>query len=258
MKTNHKSQTGAVGVLEAIGVVLVVSVIGFGVWRVVNNDSDSNTPVASQNETSEVLPADLEEALDFAAVQTIAQEQSSSELVSYELEYEDGRLVYKLYFADGVSIRIDALSGQVLGQGTDDNEDTGGAIPVGFVPGITVARAVEIARGQFPDVEVEKVELELEDGGVVYSVRFVNDERVDVSAVDGDILRVKDAEGTETVDNRKNDDRDDDGSDEDSYDDSNDEDDDEEDDDSDEDRDDDDNDEDEDDSSDNSGSGSQN
>ena len=49
------------------------------------------------------------------------------------------------------------------------------------------------AQAERPGKTITKIELESEEGVIVYSVRFSDGGRVDVSAVDGTIKRVKDA-----------------------------------------------------------------
>ena len=68
------------------------------------------------------------------------------------------------------------------------------SIPAGFVAGITVQQARDIAAGQRPGKTITKVQLETEEGKVVYSVRFSDNGRVDISATDGSVISVRQGE----------------------------------------------------------------
>ncbi len=67
--------------------------------------------------------------------------------------------------------------------------ETGATLPNGA---ISMEEARVIAQGQRPDSIIFKVEIEAEDGTVVYSFRFTDDGRVDVRASDGTVNRVED------------------------------------------------------------------
>lgn len=54
---------------------------------------------------------------------------------------------------------------------------------------ISLSDAQAIAQAQFPDKTIRKVEAETEHGILVYSVRFTDGSRVDVSAADGSIVK---------------------------------------------------------------------
>lgn len=68
---------------------------------------------------------------------------------------------------------------------SDDDQQTTTA-PSGA---ITIDEAKTIAQNVYPDKTIKKVELENEHGTVVYSVRFTDSSRVDVSAADGSVVR---------------------------------------------------------------------
>jgi Peptidase propeptide and YPEB domain len=81
----------------------------------------------------------------------------------------------------------------------------------------TLEEAVAIAKKQFPTKTVEKVEKESEEGVSVWSVRFTDNSRVDVSVETGEVTRIKDKTNNSRS-SREDDDSDDDksGSDDDS------------------------------------------
>lgn len=79
------------------------------------------------------------------------------------------------------------LNASVVKELETENEDVATSLqtPSGS---ITLAQAEAIAQAQFPDKTIVKVETEQEDGSMVFSVRFSDGSRVDVSAT-GQVLR---------------------------------------------------------------------
>ena len=73
---------------------------------------------------------------------------------------------------------------------------------------ITLDQAKAVALSQYGSSSIKKVEIEMEHGAKVYSVRFVDGSRVDVSASDGTVTRTK-IKGAVTQRNSNNDDNDD-------------------------------------------------
>lgn len=74
------------------------------------------------------------------------------------------------------------------------------ATPAGL---ISLSDAQAIAQAQFPDKTIRKVEAETEHGILVYSVRFTDGSKVDVSAADGSIVKSE----SESDDNEDHSDR---------------------------------------------------
>lgn len=79
-----------------------------------------------------------------------------------------------------------------LHHSSDDSSDTAASNSSSTT--ISRDQAVAIAQSVFSNSVFEKVELEFEHGVQVYSVRFTDDARVDVSADDGSVLRVEQPE----------------------------------------------------------------
>lgn len=67
---------------------------------------------------------------------------------------------------------------------------------------VSVDEAKSIAQNVFPDKTIEKVETENEDGVLVYSVRFTDSSRVDVSSSDGSVVRTEQEEDHEDEDQK--------------------------------------------------------
>ncbi len=64
-------------------------------------------------------------------------------------------------------------------------------VPSTFVPAITAEKAKELALIALPGKTIIKVELDKEEGKIVWSVRFDGERRVDIDATTGAVVRVK-------------------------------------------------------------------
>lgn len=192
MNTTHKNQNGFT-IIEILIVVTVLALLGFIGWKFVDSQEKSST--ASQQVNSElVLPKDLAGIKTIDEIITLATSDiASRQVLAAELELEDEGLVYSLILSDKAVLVYDAKTGsKVLLKDSDEVEtDDDTPLPVGFKPAITLATAVETAKSQRVGKVVEKVELEVEDGIVVYSIRFTDKGRVDVDATTGTILRIR-------------------------------------------------------------------
>lgn len=198
MKTHKSRQLGMVGHIEILVAVVVLSAVGFGAWRVMtaNNDNAKDTPKASvsSQEKTENLPTDLTDIKSIDEIKTLATDDVAT-VSGIELELEEGTLVYVVHFTDGSKTVFNAKTGSKL-QLTDNNNDEiddSKTLPAGFTAAVSIQQAIDIAKKERPDATLRKVELEVEDGTVVYSVRFTDGSRVDVSAADGTVQRVKQA-----------------------------------------------------------------
>lgn len=200
MKTLKSRQLGMVGHIEILVAVVVVSSVGFGAWRVMTanknkaGDTPSQASVSSQ-EKIETLPADLTGIKTIDEIKTIATDDAAT-VSGIELELEEGTLVYVVHFTDGSKAVFNAKSGLKLQLADNNNDeiDDSKTLPAGFTAAVSIQQAIDIAKKELPDATLRKVELEVEDRVVVYSVRFTDGSRVDVSAADGSVQRVKPAQ----------------------------------------------------------------
>lgn len=203
-----------------VAVLVVASVVGFAGWRVMtSNDSDVSlsTNSAEESEVIEELPEDLTGFVELEEIQ--AKIGEDTEILSIKLEYEDGVFVYVVHFSDGTVKAYSATSGdEVVYDNTDETEDENDSesIPRGYAFGISLQEAVRKAKEQNPDVKVRKVEVEVEDGVVVFSVRFTDGSRVDIDAKNGNVTRVKTESNEEKDDSDERDSDDEDEADDDS------------------------------------------
>lgn len=193
-----------VEVAIAVVVVALVSLVG---WRVYDaNFRQDNQVNRSAGQLEEItLPDDLS---GIASIDQIAQslvaENPDTHLTNVELKKRELGLLYEITLSNGTVYLIDAATGQRINTSTEDEsdhlEDDDHALPPAFDGGIGFVRARNLALAKKPEGKIIKIQLEVEEGVVVYSVRFSDKARVDVNAKDGSIVRVKPAKNTEAND----------------------------------------------------------
>jgi uncharacterized membrane protein YkoI len=154
----------------------------------------SSKQTRSNSERKTEIPANLEGVMSIEDIKAKAiAEVPSVDVTGIELENEDGVLIYKVRYADGSYRFFDAKTGEIINDSVAGLEKDD-SVPAGYVPGIDLAMARSIAQDQRPGKTINKIELETENGVVVYSVRFSDDGRVDINANDGSVLRVRSGE----------------------------------------------------------------
>lgn len=191
--------------VEILIIIIVIGFIGFAGYYAANRNENETQLSIDSSETVELkdeLPSDLSNIKSISEIQTQAQEENSDKsIVGVELETDDGKTVYVIHFNDGSVVVYDAFTGAMV-EINDDNDDEiedDELIPAGFVAGVSIQDAINTAKQNRPNSTLEKVELELEDGVVVYSVRFTDESRVDIDAISGEIRRLKDDSGTDVI-----------------------------------------------------------
>lgn len=148
------------------------------------------------------LPQNLDGLKTLDEMRTLAQKDApeGATIIKVEVENEHGTVLYKVKFSDGSYRLYDAITGLSYvdsSSGLESDE----SVPAGFVAGITIQQARDIAASQRPGKVITKIELEVEEGKVVYSVRFSDNGRVDIDATNGDVVRVKSEESRDTENN---------------------------------------------------------
>jgi uncharacterized membrane protein YkoI len=170
----------------AVVAVMALSLFGYSAaaQRNANRQSIKENLELSENLAS-VLP--IEQIRERA----LADVAAGITITSIELETEEGVTIYKVKFSDGTFRFYDATTGQAYVKPSEIESDE--SVPADFVAGITIQQARDIASAERPGQTITKIELETEEGVVVYSVRFADGGRVDVSATDGSVVRVRQA-----------------------------------------------------------------
>lgn len=205
--------------VEFVLIVAVVVLIGGGLFYVYSKSSN-NSKVANTTETEttelKALPDDLAGILTLEKIQELVeQEAPNTSVKAVELGVEDGVLVYIVGLSDGSQLAFDATSGEKVAVAkASDDEDEEQHTLTDLTSKVSLANAVSIARAQHPGVDVRKVEIEQEDGILVYSVRFTDKARVDVDANNGSVIEIREKDGKKVKDrdeSHNDDDHDDDG-----------------------------------------------
>ncbi len=71
-------------------------------------------------------------------------------------------------------------------------ESTEAAFAQSPVPAVRIEEAIQIARSAVPNAVVKEVELEREDGRLVWEVKFTSDIEVKIDATAGDVVDIDD------------------------------------------------------------------
>ncbi|MBI2007741.1 PepSY domain-containing protein [Candidatus Saccharibacteria bacterium] len=188
----HRQKGFAHITLVAAAVVLIAAA-GVG-YYVYNNDQSTNLHQENATEISPeaALPDSLANVKSVDEIRTIAADDlGSATIIGIELDDEDGTLVYKVKLSDGRVLMFNALSGMAMSETEDNEVENHEDIPAGFVAGISIDQARQTALAQRPGKTIIKIELEMEEGVAVYSVRFSDSGRVDVNATNGAVVRVE-------------------------------------------------------------------
>jgi uncharacterized membrane protein YkoI len=181
------------GLSRALIVALVLGIFAAGGYYFLRRDNNTTAPnrEVTQEEITLVspLPTDI---LTVESIRSMAEnEVPNMAITSIELEVEDGIYLYKVKMADGNVYFFDAQTGDKVTR-TDTAETVevqDGSLPTNFATSITFDDARRIALEQKQNGVIEKIELEVEEGITVYSVRFNDDTRIDIDATTGAIVR---------------------------------------------------------------------
>lgn len=195
---------------SAFAVVLMATTVFYAL----DNRSES---LSRQNTIKSVveLPQNLSGVLGADEMRTLAEKDApaGATITQVEIENEHGAVLYKVKFSDGSFRLYDAVTGLPYVDTASGEVENDESVPAGFVAGITIQQARDTAAAQRPGKTITKIELETEEGKVVYSVRFSDDGRVDVDATNGSVVRVRGADGVKTSDDSNDDSQDDSNSD---------------------------------------------
>ncbi len=211
MKLNAKGFTA----VESVIVVLVLAALGgVGYYVVGKQDTKSSVTTESSTPLATTIPNDLGSVLALDKIEEIAKKDDSTLTTKgIELKTEDGVLVYVVHLSNGKQITYNATSGEQIAISDDDSKDDD-SLPGNLTAKVSLSSAVEIAKKEHPGVAIKEIEVETEDGTLVYRVKFVDEGLVEVDANNGSIMEVKTKDGKEEkkrAERRNDDDNDDDG-----------------------------------------------
>lgn len=188
--------------------VITISVAGFRVYQA-NNDKKQSHNSEVQAPEEKLLPANIEDILSFEQVKELATQNTEALITDFELGNEDGILVYKVVLSDGTFKVFNAHTGAVVDTGVDndldDSEEGDDVLPASFTISISFDEARNTAQAIFPDSKILKIQLDVEAGVVVLSVRFTDKARVDINAINGEVVRTKNPRVDEKASNDSDD-----------------------------------------------------
>jgi uncharacterized membrane protein YkoI len=193
IKMSHRNTETGFAHLLALLLIISAGVGGAG-YYVYKQNQKTAKPLNSETVSADTtltasLPSDL---LTVDKVKELASVQKpTASVLGVQLENENGTLIFKVKLSDGTILAFNAKTGvaaKILGETELEGQIT---LPAGVTPAIDFAKARSIAMGQRADAIVQRIELELEENTLVYSVRFTDGGRVDVNASDGSIVKVK-------------------------------------------------------------------
>lgn len=164
------------------------------------DDSNSNTPVETDEEptqtTKGIQDVDFEVSLDDAVQRFMDTFPEVEGIDKVQFDVDDGRFEYEL---DGFNagyefeLTIDAETGDVLEQSTDDDDDDH-EVAIDFGNIISPQEAMSLALEAAGSGYVKEWELATDDGRTYYEIDIEgadnNVDSVDIDAVSGDILEI--------------------------------------------------------------------
>lgn len=183
--------TNAIKGVLGIFVVLLVGTMALFVGAVVeqNNQPAPIVPVVTTAAAAQPTYVGEPRAIE------IAKSVASGKVVEVELQNKNGIVMYAVEIDGGgteTEVKIDALTGKVLGTETEVEPSTVGPHPISEEEAIAIARQV-VKSGTLTEVE-----LEAENGVLVYAVEFADNGReteVMVSMDTGAIVAIEHEEG---------------------------------------------------------------
>ena len=187
----NKHGFAAVEMLLIAFLVLGIAGIGYYVYSQSETTPVANTEEVEQVEQIETLPEDLKEVIGVEEViDAVDQENPDDPIVDIDLESDDSKIMFMVKLKSGKTLYVDAKSGAIVQtkNGTPSNQAT---LPADLGTLISVAEAQKIALAKYPEGRIIKIELELDDGKWEYEVKFLSGIKVEVSAEDGTVTKIK-------------------------------------------------------------------
>ena len=167
----------------------VTAVIAFTTTNNANSKTSTiSTPQPTPDNVSllETLPTDLMTLSQFQSLAT--KESPNNPITVIEFEKEAGEYVYEAKYLDGKVIYFNARTGAIVKSFSVERKEGVVALPANVNPAIGFEKARQLAAAEKPDTTVTKLELEMEDGKVIYSIAFANKAKIHLDATSGQVL----------------------------------------------------------------------
>lgn len=185
-----------ISLVTVMTVFVLASVVGLGFF-VVNNQ---NEPISREG---------AEQALDFskplpdnlltveAIKEMVVSKLPGASVAGVVLEKDKDLYVYNVKFADGMVMRMNAQTGELLSRTPASEKNQINTTFADDNVNISFEKARAIALGQNKGGKVTGIELRNEENAMIYSVFFADKTRVDVDAINGNIVRTVPAANSE-------------------------------------------------------------
>jgi hypothetical protein len=194
MKKQNRGNDSGFAVVELLLILVLlagITGVGYYVYSQRETTQRANTEEVAQVEQAETLPEDLNEVIEVKEViDAVEQENPEDPIVDIDLESEDSTIMFIVKLKSGKSLYVDAKSAAIVRtkNGTPSNQ---ASLPASLGSLISVAEAQKIALAKYPEGRIVKIELELDDGKWEYEVKFLSGIKVEVSAEDGTVTKIK-------------------------------------------------------------------
>lgn len=186
MKSIDNKGFGHVEIIVAALVLVTIGTIG----TISYNRMQKNKDVASLS-SLEPISADAKDLISVDKIKEIAAlKQDSPSVTGLELAQKDGVLVYEIKLSNGKVLVLNAKTGAEVSFKDVTDEDIAEIssdikVTVGF------EKVLQLVSAQYPGKQIAKIELEFEDGILLYKVKFKDGSRILVSSADGSVINAK-------------------------------------------------------------------
>lgn len=191
-KSLIKNQAGLAHLALPVLVIAVLVVVGSVGYYVYSRNNKSNRQQSQTNSPStadsiDSIPGDL---LTIDKIKELAAaKNSSASITGIELEKENDLLIYLVRLSDGTNLLFNAQTGEeVTGVSVKQDDDSTDNLPANFSLSVSIAQAVDTAKAKNPNGTLKQVEIEVEDGRVVISVKFTDGTKLTVDGGSGSVL----------------------------------------------------------------------
>lgn len=204
--------------IEGLIVMVVIAVIGFSGYYVVNrnnNETQLSVDSTESSELSEELPIDLEGLKTIEEIETVAGVSDTVSMLSYKLESSDSKTEYVVILSNGKKLVIDARTGEILSEEDTDVSSYSSTAPIN----LSLNEAYTLAASRYSS-PIKEIEFEIEDDKATYKIEYLDGSKVEIDASTGSVVKseTKKEEYEDSSDDSEDDDSsDDDYEDEDEY-----------------------------------------
>lgn len=190
-KLTHKNQSGFAILEVLLIIVLVAAVTGIGYYVYNQRKTTHSSTESSQTGTqAEMLPSNLTGLIQFSEAQKIAADANPTDtVIRVTLETEEGKPVYVITFKSGKKVLVDAKSGTIVTKKQAEAEKNKQELTSNSTADvISVSEAKAIIAKIAGDRSIKQIELEDEDGTLIYSAELSDGSKVVINAVSGAVI----------------------------------------------------------------------